>query len=79
MRELAISFCPQGILPAMGGRNQGYGNSRKMTINKLVQQLCKEEGVGFMDLWSSFVAKEGMYMGDGLHVSGKVLAFLLTA
>ena len=24
-----------------------------------------------MDLWSSFVAKEYMYMRDGLHLSGK--------
>ena len=60
-----------GILPVIGGRNQGYRNSRRMSINRLVQQLCKEEDVGFVDLWSSFVAKEEMYMRDGLHLSGK--------
>ena len=60
-----------GILPVIGGRNQGYRNSRRMSINRLVQQLCKEEDVGFVDLWSSFVAKEDMYMRDGLHLSGK--------
>ena len=49
-----------GILPVIGGRNQGYRNSRRMSINRLVQQLCKEEDVGFVDLWSSFVAKEEM-------------------
>ena len=59
------------ILPVIGGRNQGYRNSRRMAINRLVQQLCKEEDVGFMDLWSSFVAKEEVYMRDGLHPSGK--------
>ena len=42
-----------------------------MAINTLVQQLRKEEDVGFVDLWSSFVAKEEMYMRDGLHLSGK--------
>ena len=42
-----------------------------MSINSLVQQLCKEEDVGFVDLWSSFEAKEEMYMRDGLHLSGK--------
>ena len=47
-----------GILPVIGSRNQGYRNSRRMSINSLVQQLCKEEDVGFVDLWSSFVAKE---------------------
>ena len=60
-----------GILPVIGSRNQGYRNSRRMSINRLVQQLCKEEDVGFVDLWSSFVAKEEMYMRDGLHLSGK--------
>ena len=60
-----------GILPVIGSRNQGYRNSRRMSINSLVQQLCKEEDVGFVDLWSSFVAKEEMYMRDGLHLSGK--------
>ena len=47
-----------GILPVIADRNQGYRNSRMMAINRLVQQLCKEEDVGFMDLGSSFVAKE---------------------
>ena len=33
--------------------------------------LCKEEVVGYVDLWDSFVRKEEMYMRDGLHLSGK--------
>ena len=60
-----------GILPVIGGRNQGYRNSRRMSINRLVQQLCKEEDVGFVDLWSNFVAKAEMCMRDGLHLNGK--------
>ena len=31
-----------GILPVMGSRVHGYRNCRRMAINKLVQQLCKE-------------------------------------
>ena len=56
----------------IGGRNQGYMNSRRMAINILVQQICKEEDVGFLDLWStgSLVANEQMYTRDGLHPSG---------
>ena len=42
----------------------------------MVQQLCKEEEVGFVDLWGSFVGKEEMYMRDGLHLSGKGAAVL---
>ena len=33
----------------IGGRNQGYRNSRRMAINRLVQQLCKEEDMLFAD------------------------------
>ena len=27
--------------------------------------------MGYVDLWDSFVGKEGMYARDGLHLSGK--------
>ena len=40
------------------------------------QQLCREDEVGFVDLWDSFVGKEEMYLRDGLHLSGKGLPFL---
>ena len=42
-----------------------------MAINILVQQLCKEEEVGFVDMWGCFVGRADMFMRDGLHVSGK--------
>ena len=44
-----------------------------MAINTFVQQLCREEEVGFVDLWGCFVGGGGadMYMRDGLHLSGK--------
>ena len=40
-----------GISPVMGSRRHGYRNWRRMVINMLVQQLCREEEVGFVDLW----------------------------
>ena len=36
-----------------------------------LERLCKEEDVGYMDLWDSFVGNEDMYVRDGLHLSGK--------
>ena len=42
-----------------------------MAINTLLEQMCEEEGVGFVDLWGYFVGKEDKYMTDGLHLSGK--------
>ena len=60
-----------GILPVFGNRIDGYRNSKRMAINGMVKRLCKEEDVGYVDLWDSVVGKEGMYARDGLHLSGK--------
>ncbi len=54
-----------------GTRSQGYKTSRRMAINGMVKQLCREEEVGFVDLWGSFLGKEEMYLRGGLHLSGK--------
>ena len=42
----------------------------------MVERLCKEEGVGYVDMWDSFVRNEELYFRDGLHLSGKGLPFL---
>ena len=42
-----------------------------LAVNGMVERLCKEEDVGYMDLWDSFVGNEDMYVRDGLHLSGK--------
>ena len=60
-----------GILPVFGKRIGGYRNSKRMAINGMVKPLCKEEDVGYVDLWDSFVGKEEMYVRDGLHLRGK--------
>ena len=60
-----------GNLPVMGGRGAIYRNCKRMSINTLVELMCEEEGVGFIDLWGYFVGKEDMYVRDGLHLSGK--------
>ena len=60
-----------GILPVFGNRIQGYRNSKRMAVNGMLKRFWKEEEVGYVDLWDSFVGKEEMYMRDGLHLSGK--------
>ena len=60
-----------GIVPVFGNRIQGYRNSKRMAVNGMVKRLCKEEEVGCVDLWDSFVGKEEMYARDGLHLSGR--------
>ena len=42
-----------------------------MAVNGMVERLCKEEDVEYVDLWDSFVGKEDMYVRDGLYLSGK--------
>ena len=60
-----------GIIPVIGRRGHRYRNCRGMAINMLVEKLYREEEVGFVDLWGSFVGRADMYMKDGLHLSGK--------
>ena len=55
----------------VGNRRQEYRNSKRMAVNRMVERLCEEEDVGYVYLWDSFVGKEGMYVRDGLHLSGK--------
>ena len=59
-----------GILPVCGNRIQGYRNSKRMAVNGMVERLCKEEEVGYVDMWDSFVGNEELYFRDGLHLSG---------
>ena len=59
-----------GILPVFGNRIDGYRNLKRMAINGMMKRLCKEEDVGYVDVWDSFVGKEDMYVRDGLHLSG---------
>ena len=58
-----------GILPVFGNRIDGCRHSKRMAINGMMKRLCKEEDVGYVDLWDSFVRKEDMYVRDGLHLS----------
>ena len=62
-----------------GNRIQRYRNLKRMAVNGMVKRLCKEEEVGYVDLWDIFVGKEEMYMGDGLHLSGKGAAVFAEA
>ena len=65
-----------GILPVCGHRIQGYRNSKRMSVNGMVERLCKEEDVGYVDMWDSFVGNEELYFRDVLHLSGKGAAVL---
>ena len=58
-----------------GNRIQGYRNSKRMAVNGMVERLCKEEDVGYVDLWDSFVGREDMYLsGKGAAVFAEGLS-----
>ena len=59
-----------GILPVIGRRSHIYRNCRGMAINIIVEKLCIEEEVGFVDLMGSFVGRAEMYIRDDLHLIG---------
>ena len=50
-----------GILSIMGSRGKYYKNCRRMAINTLLQRLCMEEGIGFVDTCASFVERKCVY------------------
>ena len=54
-----------------GNRIQGYRNSKRMAVKGMVERLCKEEDVEYVDLWDSFVGKEEMYVIYGVHIGGR--------
>ena len=45
-----------------------------MAINALIEQICEDEGVGFIDLWGYVVRKQDMYVRDDLYLSVEVAA-----
>ena len=65
-----------GILPVCGNSFHGYRNSKRMAVKGMVERLCKEEDVGYVDMWDSFVGNEELYFRDGLHLNGKGAAIL---
>ena len=64
------------ILPVFGNRIQGYRNSKRMAVNGMMERLCQEEDMGYVDMWDIFVGNEELYFRDGLHLSGKGAAVL---
>ena len=59
-----------GILPVMGGR-KGYRNCRRMSFNSQLDKMCRQENVGFVDLWSKFAGRPDLYRKDGLHMTDR--------
>ena len=66
-----------GILPVCGNRIQGYRNSKRMAVNGMVERLCKEEEVGYVDMWDSFVGMKNCTFEMAYILVERGLPFLL--
>ena len=51
-------------------------NCRRMAINTQVQNVCMEEGVGFVDMWLNFVGRDDFFLRNAFHLTGKGAAVL---
>lgn len=58
-----------GALPRHFESN--FSLSRAIGINNIVQQLCKEAKIGFIDAWVDFIGDKRMYYRDGIHLNHK--------
>lgn len=56
-----------GILPRINGANSFY--DRAFSINSRLGNLCKEEGVEFLNLWNHFYDQKILFWKDGLHLN----------
>ena len=65
-----------GILPVFGNRIDGYRNSKRMAINGMVKRLCREEDVGYVDLFDSLWGKKRCTRGTVCTLVGRGLPCL---
>ena len=56
-----------GMLPRFKVTNEL--NSRILSMNSRVQQLCKEAGIGYIDMFTKFQDNSNLFTSDGLHLS----------
>ena len=58
-----------GMLPRYKVTNEL--NSRILSMNSRVQRLCKEAGVGYIDMFTLFQDNPNLFTSDGLHLSNQ--------
>ena len=56
-----------GVLPRVAADDLFY--SKAFSLNSRLRNLCKDQGVEFLDMWNDFYNQPGLYHRDGLHLS----------
>ena len=56
-----------GILPRINAANSFY--NKAFSTNNRLANLCKEEGVEYINLWDHFYNQPILFRNDGLHLN----------
>ena len=66
-KEKSNNVIISGILPRINADRLFY--NKAFSTNARLVNLCKEEGVRFVNLWNDFYNQEILYNDDGLHLN----------
>ena len=56
-----------GVLPRIEADDLFY--SKAFSLNNRLRNLCKDNGVEFVNMWNDFYNRTGLFHSDGLHLS----------
>ena len=56
-----------GVLPRISADNVFF--SKAFSLNNRLENLCKEHGIEFVNMWNEFYNKTLLFKEDGLHLS----------
>ena len=68
-----------GLIPRASFSKKTYRNARE--VNNKLGDLCRSKGLRFVDMWDSFVSRDGLFLRDGIHLSewgSKLFTVLVT-
>ena len=68
-----------GLIPRVSFSKKTYRNARD--VNNKLGDLCRSMGLRFIDMWDSFVNRDGLFLRDGIHLSewgSKLFTVLVT-
>ena len=66
-KEKSNNVIVSGIIPRMQAGSRFYAFAA--SLNRRLDNLCREENVGFVSTWDNFYYDSTLFSGDGLHLS----------
>lgn len=66
-KEKSNKLIISGILPRIKGRDRFFSGAHY--TNNCLETICRQEGVGFVNLWNNFYNKKNYFLPDGLHLN----------